>query len=83
MPTTDHVPISHAARNGLWLVLALGVAWRLARYALRMPLWGDEAALALNLLDRDFAGLLAPLANAQVSPVLFLWLGSTPRWKRR
>ncbi len=60
-------------RHFFWLVLALGVAWRLVRYFLQMPLWGDEASLALNLLDRDFSGLLSPLANAQVSPLLFLW----------
>ncbi len=39
-----------------------------------MPLWGDEAALALNFLDRNFAELLSPLANAQVAPFLFLCL---------
>jgi len=53
--------------------LALGVALRLFRFALRYPLWRDEAYLAANLLDRDFAGLTRPLDYQQVCPVLFLW----------
>ncbi|MFO1485704.1 MAG: glycosyltransferase family 39 protein [Verrucomicrobiaceae bacterium] len=71
---SDKDSISHVARRGLLLVIVLSAAWRLVRYLLRMPLWGDEAMLALNFLDRDAIGLLAPLANGQVSPVLFLWL---------
>jgi hypothetical protein len=54
-------------------LIALGVAWRLTRYLLRMPLWGDEASLAVNFLDRGYRQLLEPLAVAQVSPILFLW----------
>ncbi len=38
-----------------------------------MPLWGDEASLAVNFLDRGYRELLEPLAVAQVSPILFLW----------
>ncbi len=53
--------------------LAIGVLLRLTRYALRHPLWGDEAFLASNLIDRDFVGLLRPLNYQQVCPLLFLW----------
>jgi hypothetical protein len=58
-----------------WLVLLLGVGvlWRLIRYLLQMPVWGDEALLALNFLDRDFATLLRPLEGSQVAPIVFLW----------
>jgi len=35
-------------------------------------LWEDEAHLALNFLDRDFAGLMQPLDNIQAAPPLFL-----------
>jgi hypothetical protein len=55
------------------LVLALGVAARLAQYLANRSLWLDEAYLALNILERDFAGLTQPLANNQVAPVGFLW----------
>jgi hypothetical protein len=62
-------------RVGRWLYvfLTLGVALRLLRFGLNFPLWNDEAYLALNVLERDFAGLTRPLGYAQVCPLLFLW----------
>jgi hypothetical protein len=54
-------------------LVALGVAWRLVRYLLQFPIWGDEAFICVNLLDRDYLGLLKPLDYRQVAPVLFLW----------
>ena len=53
--------------------VVLGVVWRVARYAACPPLWGDEAFLAVNLLVRDFAGLLRPLEYYQIAPIGFLW----------
>ncbi|MBI1917979.1 MAG: glycosyltransferase family 39 protein [Planctomycetes bacterium] len=55
------------------MLLALGVAQRLLRYLLRFPVWGDEAFVCLNLMDRDYLGLLRPLRFDQVAPLLFLW----------
>lgn len=54
------------------VILSIGILWRLIRYALRFPVWGDEAALALNLMDRDFGAILQPLNYGQVAPALFL-----------
>ncbi len=54
-------------------LLALGMIWRVARFAMGQPLWGDEAFLAVNLLTRDFAGLLGPLDYRQIAPIGFLW----------
>jgi hypothetical protein len=59
-------------RISLWL-LALGVVLRIARYLLPSPIWGDEAMLAINIIDRDYRGLTQYLEHAQVAPVLFLW----------
>jgi 4-amino-4-deoxy-L-arabinose transferase-like glycosyltransferase len=54
-------------------LLALGVAWRLLRYFLQFPIWGDEAFVCLNFLDHDYVGLTRPLRYVQVAPMLFLW----------
>jgi 4-amino-4-deoxy-L-arabinose transferase-like glycosyltransferase len=55
-------------------VLVAGVAWRVGRYAAHWPLWGDEAFVAVNLVDRDFAGMLRPpLEYGQIVPIGFLW----------
>jgi hypothetical protein len=74
----DRVPSSGlggADREARWILafLMIGVAIRLIRYLLRFPLWGDEAMLATNFLDRDYAGLMQPLDFHQVAPLLFLW----------
>jgi len=61
----------------LWAALIAGVAWRVVRYALGFELWGDEAYLAVNVVERDYQQLLKPLDNRQVSPPLFLYAA---RW---
>lgn len=60
---------------GRWVgfFLALGLAARLIRYALRFPLWEDECFLSVNLIDRGYLDLLGPLDYYQVAPLLFLW----------
>ena len=61
----------------LWIatlvLVVVGIAWRTVRYLQCFPIWGDEAFVCLNFLDRDYAGLLQPLRFSQVAPVLFLW----------
>jgi hypothetical protein len=56
-----------------WGFVGLGLALRLAMYLLDFPLWWDEAFVAVNLLRRDYSGLLRPLDYGQVCPLLFLW----------
>ena len=62
-------------RVARWLgaFMVLGIALRLLRLALDYPLWRDEAYLAWNVLDSDYAGLTRPLDYQQVCPLLFLW----------
>ena len=63
--------------------VALGILTRLVRYLVDYPIWHDEAFLAVNFWDRDYADLLRPLDYGQVAPWLFLvvertaviWLG--------
>jgi hypothetical protein len=54
-------------------VLLVGLAWRTLRYFMHLPIWGDEAMLALNFLHSDYFGLTQGLENCQIAPILFLW----------
>ncbi len=59
-----------------WLLLGvvgLGLCWRVVRYTLGFPFWGDEAFLAVSLLTRDFAGMIRPLEWGQIAPLGFMW----------
>ncbi len=64
-------------RFALIATVAVGIAWRLVRYLAGFPIWGDEAMLLLNILERDYIGLTHQLRFAQVAPLLFLWLEKT------
>lgn len=55
-----------------WMVILIGSALRAARYGANRSLWGDEAALALNVMDRSIVELLGPLGYAQAAPYGFL-----------
>lgn len=77
------LPARSRARGGrlrsiaLWIVVALllGLAWRLLRYALDFPLWGDEASIVLSLMRRDFLSMIKPpLENAQIAPLGWMWI---------
>lgn len=54
-------------------IIALALAARMAQYLSNRSLWLDEAYLVLNILGRDFGGLLRPLDSHQIAPPLFLW----------
>src|SRR5262249_32791339 len=54
------------------LLIALGAALRVWQYAANASLWADEADMALNLVRRSVAGLLAPLDYRQVAPIGWL-----------
>src|SRR5262245_35146626 len=57
-----------------WSIIAFGVLLRAAWYRFNPSLYVDEAALALNFMNRSFAGLFAPLDSNQGAPVGFLIL---------
>lgn len=61
-------------RRLTWAFVLLGAAASALRFALRYPIWPDEAFLAINLARRSAAGVLEPLAYHQVAPPAFLLL---------
>jgi hypothetical protein len=73
------LPSSRFVSPKTWAItlLALGVLWRTVRYLCQFPLWGDEAFVCLNFLDRDYHGLIQPLRFDQVAPLLFRWAEAT------
>jgi hypothetical protein len=70
----DNEPVNER-RQRQWLMafLLLGVVARVTRFALRFPLWYDEAALSASFLDRGYLDLFHPLECGQVAPIFFLW----------
>lgn len=55
-------------------VLLIGILVRIRQYMFGISLWVDEAALALNIIDRSFFDLTRPLEYSQGAPTGFLWL---------
>jgi hypothetical protein len=58
-----------------WLTvtaISVGAVFRLLGYFRNRSLWFDEAALAVNLVERPLAGLFRPLEFHQGAPVGFL-----------
>ena len=58
------------------LIVLVGLAWRVTRYAMNFPMWGDESSLAMSLILRDFRNLASPpLEYNQIAPLGYMWLG--------
>jgi hypothetical protein len=57
------------------LVIAAGVTWRVARYLMNFPVWGDEGFVVMNIVRRDFhSAWQVPLEYIQVVDIGFLWI---------
>ncbi len=60
-------------RRWTLVLLLVGVLWRVTRYLLRFPFWGDETFICMNLFDQTYLGLTGQLRCSQLAPILFLW----------
>lgn len=68
-----NLKISHCAYIfSIFLIILTGLFLRIYFYSIERPLWNDEAALALNIIERKSLGLLLPLNFNQVAPFMFL-----------
>jgi len=54
------------------IIISFGILVRLVQYLFNRSLWNDEAALALNIVNRSYAELLQPLDYNQGAPLGFL-----------
>ena len=84
MGTSPAVALAGAA-----VILVAGVI-RVRLFAARRSLWFDEAAVAMNIIERSFGALLLPLDHEQTAAPLFLWgervavmLGGNNEWALR
>ena len=55
-------------------IFAVSIVFQTFLFVKNPSFWHDEAALALNITSRSFAGLLDGLDNLQVAPPGFLFL---------
>ena len=69
----DALPVVTPTRIA-WAALAFGVALRAAQYFSNSALYVDEGALALNVINKSFRALFAPLDFNQAAPPGFLAL---------
>ncbi len=56
-----------------WTIISFGILVRLVQYLFNRSLWNDEAALALNIVNRSYSQLLQPLDYDQAAPIGFLF----------
>lgn len=61
------------ARNNLpFFIIGFGILIRVIQYLYNRSIWGDEAVLVFNIIDRSYLDLLKPLDYNQGAPIGFL-----------
>ncbi|MCA1686187.1 MAG: hypothetical protein LC745_09460, partial [Planctomycetia bacterium] len=62
------------ARRAGWVIVGLGILFRVAQYAADPSYWLDETSLAANIIPTHRRGIFDPLSNSQLAPPGFLAL---------
>lgn len=63
---------SFGKKYGITVIIVFGIVLRLFAYFRGISFWGDEAALALNVLEHSYSALFKGLDYLQVAPPMFL-----------
>lgn len=74
MPGTPRLPTRTLLTRWTVALLAFGLLWRITRYFLVFPMWGDEAFVSVSFFGRGFADMVHPLEHYQIVPAGFMWL---------
>jgi len=61
------------SKKAIWLVIMLGLLFRLVPYLENRSLWLDEASISLNIINKSYSELLQPLDMDQGAPPGFLF----------
>lgn len=56
------------------IIILIGVFLRLRQFFFNRSIWGDEAFLCVNILEKNFNDLAGALDYIQMAPVLFLYI---------
>lgn len=64
----------YLSKTFLWGILGIGIILLMRQYLFNRSFWPDEAALALNILDKSYSELLQPLDFNVAAPLGFLLL---------
>ncbi|HUY33995.1 MAG TPA: hypothetical protein VMV69_14705 [Pirellulales bacterium] len=73
LPLATWIP----TRRQIVMLVAVGLSLRAWHYLRGPSIWGDEAALIVNVLSKGFGELLGPLFFHEAAPPLFLWIEKT------
>ena len=74
MIVNDKIVKSNFEQKIIYAILLLGIVLPSIQFFYNRSLWLDEAALALNIIHKNFIELFMPLNYHQVAPVLFVLL---------
>lgn len=55
-----------------FIIIAIGIAYRVLFYSYDRPFWNDECALAFNIMPLNFINFFKPLQFSQAAPPFFM-----------